>query len=146
MSCPDPLLTQSQLAHAFSLRLAAAMHERGWKTMPSVLMHHFNRMHPGDPVTIYTTRSWLKGEFLPRPQRLISLAMCLEVPPHQLMYGQYYEAPQARETLPALVLSEREHRLVQCLRRLSFQDLWRVEQLAWRSLAPVTPSVQIRGE
>lgn len=145
MSCPDQSLTQPQLAHAFSLRLAAAMQTRGWRVTPSVLMRHFNRLHPGEPVTIYTTRSWLKGEFLPRPQRLISLAMCLGVPPHQLMYGQFYEAPQVREHTPALVLSEREHRLVQCLRRLSFQDQWRVEQLAWRSLTPAPRSVQIRG-
>jgi hypothetical protein len=129
-------LTQKQLAHAFSLRLASAMGARGWSIKPSVLVAQFNRMHPGDPVTLYSARSWLRGEFLPRPERLISLALCLNVSPHQLMYGQFYQTQLATESAPPWVLSEREHRLMQCLRRLAPQDFGLIEQLAWRSLGP----------
>ena len=136
MSGPTAPLTQQHLAHAFSLRLALAMQAKGWRAIPSVLMRHFNRMHTGEPVTIYTTRSWLQGEFLPRPQRLISLAQCVGVAPHRLMYGEFYQAPTAQEGASALVLSDREHRMMLCLRRLSSQDLWRIEQLIWRSLTP----------
>jgi Ser/Thr protein kinase RdoA (MazF antagonist) len=128
-------LTQKQLAHAFSLRLAAAMRAQGWPVKAMVLTEHFNRMHPGEPVTLYSARSWLRGEYMPRPQRLISLALCLNVSPHQLMYGQFYQTLMASEPAPPWVLSEREHRLMQCLRRLAPQDFGRVEQLAWRSLA-----------
>jgi hypothetical protein len=128
-------LTQKQLAHAFSLRLAAAMQARGWPVKPSVLIGQFNRMHPGDPLTLYSARSWLRGEFVPRPHRLISLALCLNVAPHQLMYGQFYQTPLAAESAPPWVLSEREHRLMQCLRRLNPQDWGRIESLAWRSLS-----------
>jgi hypothetical protein len=128
-------LTRQQLAHAFGLRLANAMQEKGWQPMPSVLMKHFNQMHPGDPVTIYSARSWLMGEYMPRPQRLISLALCLGVPPHRLLYGQFYDTQTAREQTESMVLSDREHRLLQCLRRLSHQDLCRIESLTWRSMA-----------
>ena len=133
-SSPEP--TRDELVQAFSRRLAAAMRQRGWKPVPSVLMRQFNQVHRGEPITLYTTRSWLRGEYMPRPQRLISLALCLGVSPHQLMYGQFYEAPFASEPAAPLLLSDREHRLVQCLRSLAQQDQWRVEQLAWRSLAP----------
>ncbi len=132
-SSPEP--TREELAQAFSRRLKAAMLTRGWKPVPSVLMRQFNRLHWGEPITLYTTRSWLRGEFLPRPHRLITLALSLGVSPHQLMYGQFYQTPCASDVGPSLLLSDREHRLVQCLRRLAPQDQWRVEQLAWRSLA-----------
>ena len=135
MPCSAVPLTRQQLAHAFGLRLAHAMQERGWQPIPSVLVKHFNQMHPGKPVTIYSARSWLMGEFLPRPQRLISLALCLGVPPHRLLYGQFYDTQTAMEHTDAMVLSDREHRLLQCLRRLSPQDLFQIEQLTWRSLA-----------
>lgn len=112
------------------------MLDRGWKPVPSVLLRHFNRVHWGEPITLYTTRSWLRGQYLPRPQRLVSLALCLGVSPHQLMYGQFYGVSVACEAGPSMLLSDREHRLVQCLRRLSPQDQWQIEQLAWRSLPP----------
>jgi len=141
-------LTQKQLAHAFSLRLAAAMRGQGWPVKAMVLTAHFNRLHPGDPVTLYSARSWLRGEYLPRPQRLISLALCLNVSPHQLMYGQFYQSLLASEGSMSWVLSEREHRLMLCLRRLAPQDFGRVEQLAWRSLGPerVEPPVRLKPE
>jgi hypothetical protein len=129
-------LSHDQIAHAFGVRLGHAMRDRGWAPSPSVLRKHFNRAHPGAPISFYTTRSWLRGQFLPRPDRLVTLAQCLGVAPHELMYGQYYQnPPQAREAEPALILSEREHRLVQCLRRLSPQGQVEVERTAWRCLA-----------
>jgi hypothetical protein len=143
MSCSSPEPTREALAQAFSRRLAAAMRERGWKPIPSVLLKHFNRVHWGEPITLYTTRSWLRGQYMPRPHRLVSLALCLGVPPDRLMYGQFYQVPCASESGPSLLLSDREHRLVQCLRRLAPQDQWRVEQLAWRSLVP--PSQRVGG-
>ena len=129
---PDP--SREQIARAFGLRLGSAMLARGWQPLPSVLKRHFNRWHGGKPISIYTTRSWLRGQFLPRPDRLVTLAQCLGVAPHQLMYGQFYQNTVARESEPALVLSEREHRLVQCLRRLTPQGQAEVEQTAWARL------------
>lgn len=141
-SSPEP--SREELAQAFSRRLIAAMLERGWKPMPSVLMRHFNRVHWGEPITLHTTRSWLRGQFMPRPHRLVSLALCLRVSPHQLMYGQFYDVATACEASPSLLLSEREHRLVQCWRRLTPQDQWRVEQMAWHSL-PHPPPRSTKG-
>ena len=129
---PDP--SREQIARAFGLRLGQAMLARGWRPLPSVLHRHFNQVHTGEPISIYTTRSWLRGQFLPRPHRLVTLAQCLGVAPHQLMYGQFYQHAVAREDEPAWVLSEREHRLVQCLRRLSTQSQSGVEAFAWRRL------------
>ena len=123
------------LARAFGLRLGTAMLERGWSPIPSVLMRHFNLMHDGVPISIYTARSWLHGDFLPRPTKLISLAQCLAVPPHELMYGEFYQNP--RLSAPAWVLSEREHRLIQCLRRLSTTQYEQIEQLVWLNRSKV---------
>ncbi len=141
-------LNQKQLAHAFSLRLAQAMSAQGWAIKPGVLVQHFNRMHPGEPVTLYSARSWLRGDYLPRPQRLISLALCLKVPPHQLMYGQFYQTQLASEAAPTWVLSDREHRLVQVLRRLGPLDFGQIEQLAWRSLSAdrASPRRPLKGD
>lgn len=134
MSPPD--LSRAQIARAFGLRLGSAMVARGWKPLPSVLRRHFNRVHTGRSISIYTTRSWLRGQFLPRPDRMVTLAQCLGVAPHQLMYGQYYQNPlTAHEAEPALVLSDREHRLIQCLRRLSPQGQADVERAAWLCLS-----------
>ena len=108
MSCSSPEPTREALAQAFSRRLAAAMRERGWKPIPSVLLKHFNRVHWGEPITLYTTRSWLRGQYMPRPHRLVSLALCLGVPPDRLMYGQFYQVPCASESGPSLLLSDRE--------------------------------------
>jgi transcriptional regulator with XRE-family HTH domain len=132
-----PNLSRAQLARAFGLRLGSAMVARGWRPVSSVLMHEFNLRHDGDPITLYTARNWLRGQFLPRPQRMVTLAQCLGVAPHQLMYGQFYESRAVQENTPALVLSDREHRLVQQMRRLSPQGLWQVEQVVWRNLMEV---------
>jgi hypothetical protein len=64
------------------------------------------------------------------------------------MYGQFYQSLLASEGSMSWVLSEREHRLMLCLRRLAPQDFGRVEQLAWRSLGPerVEPPVRLKPE
>ena len=139
-------LSRAQIARAFGLRLGSAMVARGWKPLPSVLKRHFNRAHQGPSISIYTTRSWLRGQFLPRPDRMLTLAQCLGVAPHQLMYGQYYQNTlTARETEPALVLSDREHRLIQCLRRLSAQGQIDVEHAAWLCLSAEHQSPWVRA-
>ncbi|MDI9330824.1 MAG: XRE family transcriptional regulator [Alphaproteobacteria bacterium] len=143
MELLNPATSHADLVHAFGLRLGSAMVARGWRPIPSELMRQFNRVHPGDPITLYTTRSWLQGEYLPRPARLISLAQCLGVPPHQLMYGEFYRRHEVREGSPAWVLSEREHRIVQCLRRLSWSDQAEIERMAWQRLARASPSTQV---
>ena len=126
--------THPQLARAFGLRLGQAMLDRGWRPIPSVLMREFNRVQGDAPVSIYSTRSWLHGQYLPRPRRLLALSQCLGVPPHQLMYGHFYQKSLACEGDPGWVLNEREHRLLLCLRRLSPQSLWQIEQSVWKQL------------
>jgi hypothetical protein len=108
---------------------------RHWRPIPSVLMRHFNGVHGEGAISLYTARSWLRGEYLPRPQRLLALAKCLGVPPHHLMYGHFYQAGTVAEREPGMVLSEREHRIIQCLRRLSSQGQAQLEQTAWRLLS-----------
>jgi|AACY02.8.fsa_nt_gi hypothetical protein len=133
-----PDTTHPGLARDFGLRLGEAMLAKGWRPIPSVLMREFNRVQGDAPVSIYSTRSWLQGQFLPRPRRLLALAQCLGVPPHQLMYGHFYQKNFNASGDPGLVLGEREHRLLTYLRRLTPEDLWRVEQTVWRLLAGQT--------
>ncbi len=145
MPAPAPELSREHIARAFGLRLGSAMLARGWRPLPSVLQRQFNQVHTGEPISIYTTRSWLRGQFLPRPDRLVTLAQCLGVAPHQLMYGQFYRHSVAGEAEAALLLSEREHRLLQCLRRLSIQGRSEVEHTAWRCLALEHQGVALRA-
>ena len=130
------VVSRKQLAHAFSLKLALAIQNRGWPIAASELTAKFNRQQKADPISVYSMRSWLRGEFLPRPHRLLSLAQWLGVPPHELMYGRSYQQLCAQEANPLWVLSDREHRLIQSLRRLDAFDLSQVERLVWRSLGP----------
>lgn len=123
------------LARDFGLRLGSAMLARHWRPIPSVLMREFNKVQGEEAISLYTARSWLRGEYLPRPHRLLALAKCLGVAPHQLMYGHFYQAGAVAEREPGMVLSEREHRLIQCLRRLSSQGQGQLEQTAWHLLS-----------
>lgn len=134
MSRTAPEFNRSQLARAFGLRLGNAMMARGWRPTPTVLARQFNLVYRGKPISFYTARSWLRGEYLPRPARLMTLAQCLGVAPHVLMYGQFYQQIRAAESDPGWVLSDREHRLIQCLRKLSPQGQTQVEREAWRCL------------
>lgn len=72
----------------FAKRLALAMEDAGYAPKPSVLEREFNQRFVGKPMTLHGVRRWLLGETLPSQDKLMVLAEWLDVPPHQLRFGE----------------------------------------------------------
>ncbi len=75
------------VAEAFGQRLQQIMREAGLEPKPSVLLHGFNTHYAGQPISWQTARNWLRGLFLPQPDKLQALAQWLQVQPEYLYYG-----------------------------------------------------------
>lgn len=71
----------------FSEKLKSAMIARGYEARASVLEREFNLKYYGKPVTIQGAAKWLRGESIPRADKVITLAQWLEVEPSELVYG-----------------------------------------------------------
>ncbi|QIM69724.1 hypothetical protein [Basfia succiniciproducens] len=69
----------------FAEKLKALLIERGYKPMASVLEREFNLRHYGKPIGLHAFASWLRGETMPRPARLRTLAEWLNVPVSDLV-------------------------------------------------------------
>ena len=82
----DPAPANTKLD--FAKRLSQAMEEAGYSPKPSVLEREFNQRFDGKPMTLHGVRRWLLGETLPSQDKLLVLAEWLDVPPHQLRFGE----------------------------------------------------------
>lgn len=82
----DPVPANTKLD--FAKRLSQAMEEAGYSPKPSVLEREFNQRFDGKPMTLHGVRRWLLGETLPSQDKLLVLAEWLDVPPHQLRFGE----------------------------------------------------------
>lgn len=71
----------------FANRLREAMERAGFQAKPAVLEREYNLRCWGKPVTLHGVRRWLRGETIPREDKLLVLAEWLEISPHQLRYG-----------------------------------------------------------
>jgi hypothetical protein len=71
----------------FADRLSEAMRARGWEVRPSILERKFNTRFGGQPITSQSASAWLRGQSLPRPDKLRALATLLAVEPQWLLYG-----------------------------------------------------------
>lgn len=71
----------------FAKRLHAAMEHAGYEAKPAVLEREFNLRYWGKPVTLHGVRRWLKGEALPREDKLLVLAEWLQSDPRTLRFG-----------------------------------------------------------
>ncbi|MCW5222577.1 XRE family transcriptional regulator [Verminephrobacter aporrectodeae] len=72
----------------FSDRLRKAMADAGYVPRPAVLEREFNTRYWGKPMTLHGVRRWLMGETMPDHRKLATLAEWLQVPVHQLSYGE----------------------------------------------------------
>ncbi|MHB1271752.1 MAG: hypothetical protein ACYCZD_03105 [Rhodanobacter sp.] len=71
----------------FSKRLATAMHAAGHEPRPSVLFKQFNTRFRGRSVSFQTASRWLRGDAIPRQDKLVALADWLKVDRHFLRFG-----------------------------------------------------------
>lgn len=79
----------------FTKRLAEAMHDMGWEPRPNVLLKKFNSRYRGRSVSFATAARWLRGEGVPRWDKLVVLAEILRVEPQFLLQGE--KSRQVRE-------------------------------------------------
>lgn len=71
----------------FARRLAAAMQAKGYEAKASVLEREFNLRHFGKDITLHGAAKWLRGESIPRNDKVVTLAGWLDVPPNELVFG-----------------------------------------------------------
>ena len=71
----------------FAKRLQQAMQAAGFSPQPSVLVDQFNLEHRGKSVVFQTASRWLKGEALPGPDKIQTLAVLFGVDPCHLLFG-----------------------------------------------------------
>jgi transcriptional regulator with XRE-family HTH domain len=75
--------------HAFSERFLAALKSAGVAiTSPTRLALQFNLLHHGKPVTAQAVRKWLAGQAIPSHDKLLTLALWLNIPPSVLRFGE----------------------------------------------------------
>lgn len=73
--------------HEFAARLAAAMLAKGYEPKAAVLEREFNLRYYGKAVTLHAAAKWLRGEAVPRNDKVMTLAEWLEVKPDELVFG-----------------------------------------------------------
>ena len=71
----------------FSKRLAEAMRTMGLEARPKVLMTRFNSRYRGRSISFQSASRWLKGQAVPRPDKLELVADLFRVGAEVLLYG-----------------------------------------------------------
>lgn len=63
------------------------MQAKGYEAKAGVLEREFNLRHYGKDITLHAAAKWLRGEALPRNDKIMTLAAWLDVPPNELVFG-----------------------------------------------------------
>lgn len=71
----------------FAERLRAAIEKAGYKAEAAVLEREFNQRYFGKGVTLHGVNKWLKGQAIPRLDKIETLAKWLRIPPEELTFG-----------------------------------------------------------
>ena len=71
----------------FSERLRAAIEKAGYRAEAAVLEREFNQRYFGKGVTLHGVNKWLKGQAIPRLDKIEALAKWLRIPPEELTFG-----------------------------------------------------------
>lgn len=84
----------------FAERLRAAIEKAGYKAEAAVLEREFNQRYFGKGVTLHGVNKWLKGQSIPRLDKIEVLADWLNIPLDELTFGleikQQIQEKQAR--------------------------------------------------
>lgn len=71
----------------FAGRLRAAIEKAGYKAEAAVLEREFNQRYYGKGVTLTGVNKWLKGQSIPRLDKIETLAKWLNIPLDELTFG-----------------------------------------------------------
>jgi len=71
----------------FAERLRAAIEKAGYKAEAAVLEREFNQHCYGKGVTLHGVNKWLKGQAIPRLDKIEALAKWLRIPPEESTFG-----------------------------------------------------------
>lgn len=118
----------------FSLRLAEAMRGKGYEPKPGVLHKLFNSRYSGKSVEFSTASKWLRGQALPRQDKLQVLAALFNVEPHVLRFGGKPQVGESRLDWPGQ-LGPRDHEMIH-----AFLSLPPVQRKAVRELVSTLAS------
>jgi len=71
----------------FAERLRSAIEKAGYRPEAAVLEREFNQRYYGKGVTLHGVNKWLKGQAIPRLDKIEALAKWLRIPPEELTFG-----------------------------------------------------------
>lgn len=71
----------------FAERLRAAIEKAGYRAEAAVLEREFNQRYFGKGVTLHGVNKWLKGQAIPRLDKIETLAKWLRILPEELTFG-----------------------------------------------------------
>lgn len=71
----------------FAERLRAAMEKASYKAEAAVLEREFNQRYYGKDITLHGVNKWLKGQSIPRYDKILALSKWLRIPPEELTFG-----------------------------------------------------------
>jgi transcriptional regulator with XRE-family HTH domain len=71
----------------FAERLRVAIEKAGYKAEAAVLEREFNQRYFGKGVTLTGVNKWLKGQSIPRLDKIETLAKWLNIPLDELTFG-----------------------------------------------------------
>lgn len=71
----------------FAEKLKSALENNGYEARASVLEREFNLHHFGKDIILHAAAKWLRGEAIPRYDKIMTLSKWLKVPPEELVYG-----------------------------------------------------------
>lgn len=63
------------------------MEKAGYKAEAAVLEREFNQRYYGKGITLHGVNKWLKGQAIPRLDKIEALAKWLRIPPEELTFG-----------------------------------------------------------
>lgn len=63
------------------------MEKAGYKAEAAVLEREFNQRYYGKDITLHGVNKWLKGQSIPRYDKIFALSKWLRIPPEELTFG-----------------------------------------------------------
>lgn len=82
----------------FAEKLKVALKNKGYEARAAVLEREFNLRYLGKNITLHAAAKWLRGEAIPRYDKIMTLSKWLQVPPEALVYGADIKQAEVTES------------------------------------------------
>ena len=85
----------------FSVRLKSALTKANYPISPTYLCNEFNNRYHGQPISVQSANNWILGKAIPNQDKLMILAIWLDVPMQWLRFGEDTPQPKQNSVNPS---------------------------------------------